>query len=95
MTGKSYEHWITPIDKGSFTKHESGARVKISFEEALERGIARCTHCGLRGPWAGVPTHTAGYYYIRGRASRCKCVQNLCDDHAAKFCAKHGVEVER
>jgi hypothetical protein len=68
-----------------------------SDQRRLERGggydYGRCT-MGRIATHPDRATHVASYNYITGRAGRVSWAEKLvCDEHAAKFAAKHGIDL--
>jgi hypothetical protein len=73
------------------------AELAASDQRRIERGggydYGRCT-MGRIATHQDRATYSASYNYVTGRAGRVSWAEKLvCDEHAAKFAAKHGIDL--
>jgi hypothetical protein len=76
---------------------------RLSDERIAERAHAKACNCGCRRrrlctsgrrDHEAPATYLATYNYVTGRAGRVSWASKyVCDDHAAKFAAKHGIDL--
>ncbi len=76
---------------------------RLSDERITEMAHAKACDCGCRRRRLCVmgrldhqapATYLATYNYVTGRAGRVSWAsKHICDDHAAKFAAKHGIDL--
>jgi len=86
--GESWGHTLERLSADRLAELErTAARLRLRGRQYKSCTVGRMDHLQPA-------TYVATYNYVTGRAGRVSWAsKRLCDDHAAKFAAKHGIDL--